>query len=367
MTIQSPEDKTVAAEIYHFLQKERRLGSHIDLWASRHHNFAYRYHLSSLRSNLLRHFTFEGLRVLELGAGMGGISRYLAETCQHLHVVEEAEPLYQALTERLKDLTNWTGTIANIEEFSSSEKFDVVCLVGVLEHSAQNTPSNGALSPFDIQMQIAQNFLEPGGALIVAIENKLGFNYWNGAAEDHTGRMFESITGYGPESETKTFLRKDLRDLFTRNGFEAIEEFFAFPDFKFPTTIFHSHASALPAEVIAELACKNEFESYANIRQPFYPDHLAMLEVARAGLMPDMANSFLFVGFNHGQSAIRKVLLQNILTHHQKTWCYSKRAKGQVLTTFIQRHSDWRVVKKIANIQISKVGSYFETSLHFLS
>src|SRR5690606_16844195 len=121
-----------------------------------------------------------GLSVLELGAGMGEVSRYLAESCQSLHVVEGTQQRYDALQERLKGLTNWSGTVANIQDYSSTETFDVVCLIGVLEYCEKYIQPDGEYSAFDVLLRIAKRHLKPGGALIVAIENKLGLKYWNG-------------------------------------------------------------------------------------------------------------------------------------------------------------------------------------------
>lgn len=63
-------------------------------------NWAMRYHLSPQRANLLRHLEFSGLDVLELGAGMGAVSRFLAEEARTLFVVEGTQARFDALSQR---------------------------------------------------------------------------------------------------------------------------------------------------------------------------------------------------------------------------------------------------------------------------
>ena len=44
----------------------------------------------------------------------------------------------------------------------------------------------------------------------IAIENKFGIKYWAGATEDHTGRIFDGIQGYGGVERVRTFSRYAL-------------------------------------------------------------------------------------------------------------------------------------------------------------
>ncbi len=47
--------------------------------------------------------------------------------------------------------------------------------------------------------------LRPGGTLVLAIGNPLGVKYLSGAADDHTGRPFDSLEGYLLEYPSRTF------------------------------------------------------------------------------------------------------------------------------------------------------------------
>lgn len=221
------------------------------------------------------------MNVLEVGAGMGAISRYLAENSHSLQVVEGTESRFKAISARLRDLDNWEGSVVNFQDYQTEQKFDVVCMIGVLEYSPMFLKGEDGQSAFDVAFQFAQQLLVPGGCFIMAIENPLGLKYWNGSPEDHTNRMFDGITGYGVKASPKTLSKRQLLRLFHKNGFAEVDEFYPFPDYKVPHTIFHSSAYSLPAETLAELACMVPFESYGLLRTPIFPDYLAAAELAR--------------------------------------------------------------------------------------
>ncbi len=125
----------VEKQILDLLNQETELSSDAAPGLDRYFQWAVKYHLCPERSNLFRHLAFQGLDVLELGAGMGGVSRYLAETAKSLTAIEGTEARFKALSARLRDLKNWSGIVGNIQDVELAQKFDVVCVIGVLEYS----------------------------------------------------------------------------------------------------------------------------------------------------------------------------------------------------------------------------------------
>lgn len=290
---------------------ERLLGEADDLSAlnpihrSHYGEWPIRYHLSPERANLLRHLSFSGLDVLELGAGMGAISRFLAERAKSLTVIEGTEQRFRALCERLRDLDNWTGVVANVADANFEKKFDVVCVIGVLEYSQMYVvPKTAGQTPFEAFLEKAKSFLKDDGVLVLAIENQLGLKYWNGIPEDHTNRLFDGIAGYPLSPSPKTFSRKALKALLEHSGFSQIQEYFPFPDYKVPSCVVNAYGAQAFPELSADLACHRGAESYSGSEFPLYPEVLATHTVAKAGLLPEFSNSFLCVAGKNPDSPL---------------------------------------------------------------
>ena len=89
--------------------------------------------------------------------------------------------------------------------------FDVVTLIGVLEyshlyHPLHTEPRAAALA----NLRRAAQALGEHGALVLAIENRMGLKYLNGAREDHSGRDFEGIQGYPTSGSPVTWSLREL-------------------------------------------------------------------------------------------------------------------------------------------------------------
>ncbi len=82
----------------------------------------------------------------------------------------------------LKELKYSDGV--NIE----AEILDI--LVGEKSCSSEH---EGGKSIFRLFIEKAASFLKPDGVLIGAIENRIGFKYWNGAPEDHIRHDYETL------------------------------------------------------------------------------------------------------------------------------------------------------------------------------
>lgn len=339
--IQYSDGNLVEAKILELLKGAQDLASHVPIASKDYHSWPVRYHLCPERSNLFRHFCFEGLSVLELGAGMGGVSRYLAENCKHLTVVEGTHERNAANRERLRNLTNWESYVCNIQDFGSTSLYDVVCVVGVLEYSEMfiQVPKGSDQSPFDLFLQKALSFLKPQGLLILAIENQLGIKYWSGASEDHTARLFEGITGYSPERTPKTFSRKKLIELFNRHELDVVDEFFPFPDYKIPNSVLSAKLIDQNPKLASEIGSMHPFQDYTGTRHVLFPDLLSLPVVAQAGLMKEFSNSFLFVGSRSKYPSVREHCLVRMLKDNEIAWHYTISGRSNPTTTIFSKES----------------------------
>ncbi|MGK5086842.1 class I SAM-dependent methyltransferase [Bdellovibrionota bacterium FG-2] len=326
-------------QVLDLLRRAPKLDASCDIASDRYGEWEVRYHLSPERSNLLRHLDFAGLDVLELGAGMGAVSRLIAENARSLTVVEGTQKRFGALSERLRDLKNWTGQVANIQDVHLGRKFDVVCVIGVLEYSELFfTNLSGAKTPFHAFLHQAREHLKPEGCLILAIENRLGLKYWSGCAEDHTGGLFDGISGYPRNPSPRTFSRKEILSLLTDSGFSQSQEYFPFPDYKIPSTVISKNLldSSDPGHsgFLADLASSKSFENYGRPQTRFMSDYLALRGIAEAGLLPEFSNSFLLVSSLAASSNVMNKLRNQEIGKKQLAWHYSLSRRTPVKTVF---------------------------------
>lgn len=349
MDIEYSDGVEIEGRILSLIRQASDRGAHVPIAAEHYSAWPVRYHLCPERANLVRPFRFNGLDVLELGAGMGAVSRFVAENARSLYVVEGTQARFDVLSERLADLKNWAGEVGNFQDFQTPRRFDVVCLVGVLEYSELFLKPTGE-SPHLWLLKRCREFLKPGGVLILAIENSLGLKYWNASAEDHRATLFDSVVGYPDTPTPRTFSRKQLGGLLGEAGYSQIDEFFPFPDYKVPTTVISAALIERAPALSAELAGLNAFHDYlGHPSASLFPDLLALDNLSRAGLLGDFSNSFLFVASSEKHSAIRAKLLSHQLDGNELGWHYGHGRRAPTRTVFFgdRRGSDVLVRKTL--------------------
>lgn len=251
------------------------------------------YYFSANRANILRPLrkSIAGARVLELGCGMGAITRFLGENADEVIAVEGSLRRGGIAALRCNDLKNVQVIIDEIKSLPTSlGKFDVVTLIGVLEYACRY---GGPGAEKDV-LKIARSFLKPGGFLVLAIENKLGLKYLGGVPEDHLQRSWVGVTTGYAENDVRTWSRRELQELLREAGFASCEQFVALPDYKLPQTLITPHGLRAGASQLDLAPFLN------NSKRLFEPAPLfnageAWESVNKAGLLPDLADSLCFV------------------------------------------------------------------------
>ncbi len=278
--MRSADDRSTASD---------ELASHITDWPSR-------YHLDRRRTNLLRPLLVgPGMSVLDVGAGTGVNSRYLAEAGASVVAVEGDALRAEMAGVRCEglDVEVRIGSANSVCRDTHPEGFNLVLCVGVLEYSGSNP---------DAFLSELASLVRPGGALVVAIENQMGLAYWLGADEDHLGRPFVGLAGYpGATGGIRTHSRAALAKLLSSAGLSAQRWFYPFPDYKLPVAILADDAYRVPDAVDFVDQIVGPPMSRDRAGAPLGPDSRAThRELVAAGLGPDMANSFLVVaGADH--------------------------------------------------------------------
>lgn len=262
-----------------------------------------KYHLSPSRTNLLRPFGFlrKSARVLELGCGCGAITRYLGETCGCVDAVEGSVKRAQITRERCEDLDNVKVYVANFLNLQFDGRYDVVTLIGVLEYAAMFYPghADSKEGAFIAALKLAASALKEDGVLVVAIENQIGLKYWAGCREDHTGTMFDGLHGYPRDDAAGpgpvTFTRNALTRMINQAGIGFTQYYFPLPDYKLPHSIIADGQAVREGSMYLHNWAATRFDEPSGTRAYLFAEPLLVRTICSAGLLGEMANSFLVV------------------------------------------------------------------------
>jgi SAM-dependent methyltransferase len=251
------------------------------------------YHLSPLRQNLLR-----GLRcgpterILEVGSGAGAITRLLGETGASVLAVEGSPRRARLTRLRCRDLENVHVLNTHLQRLASPGGFDVATLIGVLEYAPRFFPGP---EPALACLRHVRGLLKEGGALVIAIENRLGLKYWNGCTEDHTNGSFDSQHDLYAPGSAQTWGRGELCALLREAGLHGVEFNFPFPDYKLPRVLVSARALARSGFDAPAIFAPHASRDYLHAAAPMMSEQLVWPVLARNGLAGELANSFLVV------------------------------------------------------------------------
>ena len=199
-------------------------------------NWAYFYHFSPLRQNILNWYKFkEKAKILEVGAGCGAITGLLCEKAEKVVSVELTKLRAEINYERHKHYDNLEIVVGNLNNMNFNEKFDYIILNGVFEYAASFTNSK---KPFHKFLKNIQEFLSTDGIVLLAIENRMGLKYFAGAKEDHFGELFYGINGYKEKDYAVTFTKDEIIKILRDSGMKHTKFYYPYPDYKFPEVIF---------------------------------------------------------------------------------------------------------------------------------
>lgn len=264
------------------------------------------YHFSPYRPTIIDCFESvpKDARILELGAGCGGVTRWLGEKFSEVIAIEGSHKRASIAKSRCRDLDSVKVCGVNIYDLEVSEAFDIVTLIGVLEYShlfhpnQMIAPREGAVS----LLQFAYKALRPSGVLVLAIENKMGLKYFSGAGEDHSGKIFSSIHGYPDSNSAVTYSALELEELLRQAGFSAVDFYLPFPDYKLASTILN--AQKIEKKYYVHNWIDTPFPDRTRApRTLLFNEALAVRELMKAGLLKDMSNSFLILAYKKSEDS----------------------------------------------------------------
>ena len=202
---------------------------------------------------------------------------------------------------RCADLPNVTVIADDLQGAEVEGPYDWVTFIGVLEYAAAYSEAE---DPYQSYLQAAMRHLEPGGKLVVAIENQLGLKYFNACGEDHLGKPFMGIQDlYQRTGGPRTFGRQALSRVLARAGLPQQQWLYPYPDYKVPSIVL-SDAALVHSDFQAhDLLLRSDSEDYSDNRQRIFDEALVNRVLAQNGLLGDFSNSFLVVAQRPEQQA----------------------------------------------------------------
>jgi SAM-dependent methyltransferase len=243
------------------------------------------YHLSPIRANILNWYPFEKeSSLLEIGAGCGAVTETLCEKLGSVTAVELSLRRAEIIEARCRQYKNLTIYAGNLNDMDFKKKFDYITLIGVLEYAPAFTdaPESGI-----VFLKKIRSLLKKKGKLFIAIENQFGMKYWAGANEDHLGKVFVGLEGYSNVENVRTYGKNELEQIIRSAGFNSLDFYYPYPDYKFPDIIFSD--DFLPSE--ADLyPVTPVFDSE---RMELFNEKKVFSGIIKNGMFPFFANSFL--------------------------------------------------------------------------
>ncbi len=253
------------------------------------------YHLGIGRSAVLRSLDLPlESRVLELGAGCGAITRYLGETFARVDAIEASTIRAEIARERCRDLKNVLIKCKDLKHKTFAPNYDIAVIIGVLEHAPVYIYPGVAPRDACLRLlKLTRSALDVNGKLVLAIENRIGLDYWAGAPENHTGRPYDGLHGYPNAGSQITFTRRELRKLLADAGFSHTAFYYCFPDYSFTRTIFSSTGDE--REYFLHNWVDFPRDALSNPRKPTFNKPLAAKVLCESGMLREFANAFLVV------------------------------------------------------------------------
>jgi len=257
------------------------------------HDWPSMYHLSPLRSHLFSPLKVgPGDRVLEIGCGMGANVRAMAERGAEVVGIEGSFARATAARIRTAEFEKVEILAGDVADYTTTELFDVVLVIGVLEYTSSGIASINLPGEF---LGLCRNFMKSDSVLVLAIENQMGLKYLLSYPEDHLGQPWIGIEGYRKRTP-RTWSRVSLSKMLSEAGLQFQEFLNPYPDYKLPSVLVRERLYQTDAgrELVKNFVRRPVADGAGN---PLFvcDTQRAFAQMVDAGLGPHVANSFLVV------------------------------------------------------------------------
>lgn len=211
------------------------------------------YHLSAQRENIVEWLPItKNMKVLEVGSGCGAITGALARKAGEVTCIDLSRKRSRINAYRHMDIDNVTIHVGNFQDIEPDLPcdYDYIFLIGVFEYGQAYIQSE---TPYEDFLNIIKKHVKPQGHIAIAIENKFGLKYWAGCREDHLGTYFSGLENYPDGGAVRTFTADGLREIAKKCGYEQVQMYYPYPDYKFMTSLYSDDRLPQPGELSSNL------------------------------------------------------------------------------------------------------------------
>ncbi len=245
------------------------------------------YHLSDIRENLLDWYPISKEDdILEIGSGCGALTGLLSRKAKSVTCIELSGKRSLINAYRNKNCDNVTIFLGNFEDIIIENKYDYITLIGVWEYAGLYISGD---NPYKLMLQKLKSHLKENGKIIIAIENKMGIKYWNGAVEDHNGLRYGGLNDYIGSKNVRTFSKQEIEEMLDEVGFEEFQFYYPMADYKLPDVIYSGEIMPKPGE-LRYYRC-----DYSDPRIYNFNDAAVCDQLCKDHVFDYFANSFLVV------------------------------------------------------------------------
>jgi hypothetical protein len=247
-------------------------------------------HLSPYRTTVFDALGLHGARaaaVLQHDAGHGTLTRWLGERCGRVDAVEGRPGRAAVAVARCADLGDVRVLGAAPPEAGA---YDLVTLAAGLGDDGE-APE---------RLRAARAALREDGLCVVAVANRLGLKYLNGATDDGTGQAYDAVHGYpgAGAAGSSAFSLRALEALARDAGFDHLDVLLPFPDATLTSTLIDPAAFGDDPDAANWLLGTAPNRGRAPAPRAWaFSETLAQREVVRAGLLPDLANALVLLAY----------------------------------------------------------------------
>lgn len=244
------------------------------------------YHLSERRANIIEWIPMNHTeKVLEVGSGCGAITGMLSRKAMEVTCCDLSRRRSEINAVRNAECENVTIHVGNFRDIEPDlpRDYDYIFLIGVFEYGQGYIGSD---NPYEAFLLMLKKHLKPGGRIVIAIENKTGLKYFAGCAEDHLGKYFAGIEGYGRDSVARTFTRNGLVRIFRKCGMKDFHFYYPYPDYKFMVALHSDRYLPQYGELM------DNVPSFDKDRLILFNEKHAYEDLIQDGMYPEFANSY---------------------------------------------------------------------------
>lgn len=185
------------------------------------------FYLNEDRCNVLKWFPFlPKSRILEIGAGYGELTGFLAQKAEVLVAYEYKNERLEIIKKRCKDQSNIIFQCDD-ELFQNEENsFDYIVIHGIFEFARKFYKSNNANVEF---LKVAKSFLNENGKIVLLTDNRLALKYFAGKAEEQTDQFFFGLDGFPEDERNRSFSKQELKNVIMQAGLCDHYWFYPYP------------------------------------------------------------------------------------------------------------------------------------------